>query len=69
MYRDEIDSFFILDVISNILQIANYEMNVKEVSNDEIMKMLELQNKEYLDSIKKDIADLKAAIVEQGGKK
>lgn len=68
MYRDEIDGFFILEVISNILQIASYEMDVKEVSNDELMKMLELQNQEYLDSIKKDIADLKAVIIKQGGK-
>lgn len=33
------------------LQIANFIMNVKETSNDEIMKMLEKQNREYLDEI------------------
>ena len=30
---------------------ANFIMNVKETSNDEIMKMLEKQNREYLDEI------------------
>jgi hypothetical protein len=38
-------------------------MNVKEVSNDEIMRMLELQNKEYLDLIRKDIDKLKVTLI------
>ena len=38
-------------MLANVLQIANFIMNVKETSNDEIMKMLEKQNREYLDEI------------------
>lgn len=40
-----------LAILANVLQIANFIMNVKETSNDEIMKMLEKQNREYLDEI------------------
>lgn len=40
-----------LAILANVLQIANFIMNVKEASNDEIMKMLEKQNREYLDEI------------------
>lgn len=40
-----------LTILANVLQIANFIMNVKETSNDEIMKMLEKQNREYLDEI------------------
>lgn len=40
-----------LTMLANVLQIANFIMNVKETSNDEIMKMLEKQNREYLDEI------------------
>lgn len=65
MNKNDIDSFFILNVIANILQIANYNMNVKEVSNDNIMKMLEIQNQKYLDIIKKDIKDLKDKMEEK----
>ena len=59
MNRNDIDSFFILNVIANILQIANYNMSVKEANNDSITKMLEMQNQKYLDIIKKDIKDIK----------
>lgn len=65
MNKNDIDSFFILNVIANILQIANYNMNVKEVSNDNIMKMLEIQNQKYLDIIKKDIKDIKDKMEEK----
>lgn len=48
MNDDELER---LSVIANVLQIANFIMNVKETSNDEIMKMLEHQDREYLDCI------------------
>lgn len=38
MNDDELEK---LSIIANVLQIANFIMNVKETSNDEIMKMLE----------------------------
>ena len=65
MNRNDIDSFFILNVIANILQIANYNMSVKEANNDSIMKMLEMQNQKYLDIIKKDIKDIKDKMEEK----
>lgn len=48
MNDDELEK---LSIIANVLQIANFIMNVKETSNDEIMKMLEHQNRKYLDCI------------------
>lgn len=65
MNRNDIDSFFILNVIANILQIANYNMSVKEANNDSITKMLEMQNQKYLDIIKKDIKDIKDKMEEK----
>lgn len=65
MNRNDIDSFFILNVIANILQIANYNMSVKEANNDNITKMLEMQNQKYLDIIKKDIKDIKDKMEEK----
>lgn len=38
-----------LEIIANILQVANYFENIQQTSNDEIMKALEKQNKEYLE--------------------
>ena len=44
-YNDE------LSLLANILQVANFIMNVQEISNDEIMKMLEKQNTDYLEKL------------------
>lgn len=41
-----------LAILSNILQIANYEQNITQTSNDDIMQELQKQNKEYLEEIK-----------------
>ena len=65
MNKNEPEVFFILNTLANILQIFNYDMNVREISNDELMKMLELQNREYLDLIKKDIETIKKSIVKE----
>lgn len=40
-----------LGILANILQVANYSENVKQTSNDEIMKMLEHQNATFLEII------------------
>lgn len=42
---------FKLSMLANVLQIANFEMNFREVTNDELMKALEFQNAEYLEII------------------
>ena len=39
-----------LEIIANILQVANYFENIQQTSNDEIMKALERQNQEYLET-------------------
>lgn len=41
-----------LAILSDILQIANYEQNITQTSNADIMKELQKQNKEYLEEIK-----------------
>lgn len=38
--NNDFDIFFILNIISNLLQIVDYQLNVSQVSNDEIMKHL-----------------------------
>lgn len=43
--------YFLLSNLANILQIANFEMNVKEISNDELLKYLEHQDNDFLISI------------------
>lgn len=40
-----------LGILANVLQIANYQENVTQTSNDELMKMLHKQNQEYLEMI------------------
>lgn len=41
-----------LAILSDILQIANYEQNIAQTSNADIMQELQKQNKEYLEEIK-----------------
>lgn len=45
------DMFFTLSVLSDLLQISSYSMNVEQLSNDEIMRELKEQNNAYLDKI------------------
>lgn len=42
--NNDFDMFFILNIISNLLQIVDYQLNVSQVSNDEIMKHLQKQD-------------------------
>lgn len=39
------DFFFWLSVLANILQIANYEMLLKDASNNDLMQELQSQDK------------------------
>ena len=45
------DFFERLSVLANVLQIENYAMNVEQLSNDDLMKELKLQNQDYLEEI------------------
>ena len=49
MLLNELSVLERLDIIADILQVANYVLNITEVSNDDIMKALEEQNKRYLE--------------------
>lgn len=57
--------WFWLAVVSNYCQIESYEMNKKQISNDEIMKELQRQNQEYLEIIRSDIATIKQILREE----
>lgn len=43
--------FELLGLGANISQFIDLGLNLKQVSNDELMKMLELQNNKYLETI------------------
>lgn len=40
-----------LSLIADILQVSNYQLNVTQVSNDDLMKTLNNQNQDYLELI------------------
>ena len=42
--NQDYDFFFWLGVVANILQIENYRMLLKDASNDDIMKELQVQD-------------------------
>lgn len=49
---DKFGSFwFWLAVVSNYCQIESYELNKKQISNDELLKYLEHQDNDYLRTI------------------
>lgn len=52
MYQNQMDIFERLAILANVLQLANYEQNVVQTSNDDLMKELQKQNREYLEEIK-----------------
>lgn len=61
-YVNSIGSFwFWLAVVSNYCQIESYEMNKKQISNDELLKYLEHQDNDFL----KTIIEQNIKIIEQ----
>ena len=48
---NDIDFFFLLNVVANMLQIQSYEMLKKEISNNDIMQTLRHQDNDYLEKI------------------
>ena len=46
MENNNYDIFFFLGVIANLLQIENYDLNVTDVKNSELLK--ELQNQDTI---------------------
>lgn len=60
MNRNEgIDFFVILSLMADILQFANYDMNLREADNNALMQELQKQNQEYLEVIKEEIKKLR----------
>ena len=49
--NNNIDFFFLLNVVANIYQIQSYEMLKKEISNNDIMESLRHQDNDYLEKI------------------
>ena len=45
MNQNNNDSLFLLEILSNVLQIASYIMLQKDSSNNDIMQELQLQDK------------------------
>ena len=41
-----------LAILADVLQIANYEQNVLQTTNDDIMKEIQRQNNDFLEDIK-----------------
>lgn len=49
--NDNSNFYYLLSNLANILQIANFQMNIQEISNDELMKYLQHQDDDYLKAI------------------
>ena len=47
--ENENGSYFFLSILANILQVADFQMNVTQLSNDDIMRHL-LEQDKVLDS-------------------
>lgn len=47
----ECDAIYLLGILANILQVFNYQENVVQSSNDDLMKALNVQTRILLDRI------------------
>lgn len=43
--NNNFDAYFLLSVIANLCQLADFEMNVSQLSNDDLMQELQKQDK------------------------
>lgn len=48
-----------LDLLSDVLQVVNFYLLMKDASNNKLMEELQKQDREYLDVIKNDIQLIK----------
>lgn len=64
MNQNNNDFYFFLSYMANILQIADFQMNVKQISNDELLKYLEHQDQDFL----KTIVEQNVEIIKQNEK-
>ena len=49
--NDNNNFYYLLSNLANILQIANFQMNIQEINNNELMKYLQHQDNDYLKAI------------------
>lgn len=40
-----------LSILANIMQVGSFVMNVEQLSNDDLMKELRVQNERYLENL------------------
>lgn len=66
MENDIYNPYFLLSLISNICQLADFDMNVKQISNDIIFQELQKQNKEYLEKIIKQNEEIIKLLKKEG---
>lgn len=45
MEENNYNAYFLLSVIANLCQLADFQMNVSQLSNDDLMKELQKQDK------------------------
>lgn len=55
-----------LTMFDTFLQMADFQMNVQQSSNDDIMRALEHQNKEYLEKIIKNQEEILSKLADLG---
>lgn len=54
-----VDEWESLARLANILQVANFVMNVTEATNTDILKELQKQDNEYLGALVADVREIK----------
>lgn len=57
--NNPVDEWESLARLANILQVANFVMNVTEASNTDILKELQKQDNEYLEALVADVREIK----------
>lgn len=66
MENDIYNPYFLLSLIANICQLADFDMNVKQISNDIIFQELQKQDKEYLEKIIKQNEEIIKLLKKEG---
>lgn len=52
--RNNLDFLDVITIFSVILQVMGYQNDISQSSNDDLMKELQTQDREYLDKIMKN---------------
>lgn len=71
MEENNYNAYFLLSVIANLCQLADFQMNVSQLSNDDLMKELQKQDKildEQTQVYLKTIIEQNNKIIEQNNK-